>query len=202
LSGELLLDSKNLKYAMDAQDHKIEDEFASVVETAASTLQTLSSELVLVRGVCDAIAISDSLPELCTLLSSTLARSLKSQCVSLFWSTPDAPFRLQGLWSSPPLEDGFPPALAKSPIVTTLRDSRGPILIGDLSTYRTRPDTWPFPKDFVAFLMVPLFEKEKLRGILCFCDKKPFAFDEKKFLTVMSMVPPIVSTLVRFDRLK
>ena len=184
---------------MEPKNYRLDDPLASIVEDVTAAFAALTAELAFVRGVCDAIGIANTAPELCTMLCRTFARAIDSRCVSIFWGDAKSPFRLQAQWTSSPLIEDFPATIAGSPVALTLEESGKPILIHDLSSHPLRSPEWPFPSDLVAFFLVPLVFRKKVRGTVCFCDNRPNIFDESKFLAVMSVVPPVVSTMTRLD---
>src|SRR5262249_22755821 len=105
-------------------------------------------------------------------------------------------FELQAVSSIFPGAERFPVLLSDARICSHLKENNQPIEISDLANDRVWSTEWPFPKNLVSWLCVPLLARNQLRGILCLADDAPAAFDERTLRILMMVVPQISSALM------
>src|SRR5436190_8060542 len=153
------------------------DYFASALEEATATIRTRMDELSLVRRVGDAISSLTSTQGLCVELVNALAETVNCRYISIYSGSVAAPFELQAVSSVFSLPGKFPQTIEGSELAQTIQKYQEPLQIDDI-TASLLSQEWPFPKDLVAFLFVPLVEGRNLRGVLCLADDKPAAFSE------------------------
>jgi signal transduction histidine kinase len=174
------------------------DYLVSALEEATATVRTRMDELSLVRRVGDAISSFTSTPGLCTELVSALAETVNCRYVSIYSGSVVAPFELQAVSSVFSLPEKFPQTIGGCLLAQTIARDQSPVQVDDITVSALNQD-WPFPKDLVSFLFVPLVEGRNLRGVLCLADDKPAALSETVLRTTMIVVPQIASAIAKID---
>ncbi len=174
------------------------DYLASALEEATTTIRTRMDELSLVRRIGDAISTRTSTQGLCVELVNALAETVNCRYIAAYSGSLAEPFELQAVSSVFSFPDKFPPTLAGSRIAQAIAKDKGPVQIDDIATSNWK-EGWPFSKELVAFLVVPLVEGRHLRGVLCLADDKPKAFNEGVLRTTMIVLPQIASSIAKID---
>jgi signal transduction histidine kinase/CheY-like chemotaxis protein len=171
---------------------------AAALEEATATIRTRMDELSLVRRVGDAISALTSIQGLCAELVNALAETVNCRYVSVFSGPVSAPFALQAVSSVFSFPQDFPETIAGTRVAQTLEKFQTPVQIDDI-TASPLSERWPFPKDLVAYLFVPLVEGRNLRGVLCLADDNPGSFNELTLRKMMIVVPQIASAIAKID---
>src|SRR5262249_8720698 len=178
------------------KDHKRRiASLTAALEQANGTLRGKMDELSLVRRVGDAIGRHASIWSLSSELVDAIAETINCKYAAIYESTgvDGGPFDLQAVSSIFPGPEEFPIALRQTQIVRFMEQNHSPIQIGDISHDAIWSECWPLPKTLLSWLCVPLLTRNNLRGLLCLCDDRPHAFDERTLRTLMIVVPQISS---------
>ena len=167
----------------------------AALEQANSTLRGKMDELSLVRRVGDAISHHASIWSLSLELVDAIAEAINCKYAAIYEAsgTDGGPFELQAVSSIFPGPEEFPVSLRQTRIVRHLEQSNNPIHISDIGQDAIWSEKWPLPKTLPSWLCVPLLTRNQLRGMLCLCDDRAHAFDERTLRTLMIVVPQISS---------
>jgi CheY-like chemotaxis protein len=84
----------------------------------------------------------------------------------------------------------FPMALRCTRLTRRLDQTAGPIQIANVAECDLCSEDWPFPKNLVSWLFIPLTRTQS-RGVLCLADDAPAAFDERTLRVLITVVPQI-----------
>jgi signal transduction histidine kinase len=166
------------------------------IEQATNTLRDRVDELSLVRRVGDAISQHTSIWSLSSEVVDAIATTINCRYAFIYAGSDASSFELQAVSSIFPGAERFPIRLSDTRILTHLEDNDHAIEISDLSNDLAWRGDWPFPKNLLSWLCVPLQTRNQLRGILCLADDGPGAFDERSLRILMMVVPQISSAFV------
>jgi signal transduction histidine kinase len=167
----------------------------AALEQANGTLRGKMDELSLVRRVGDAISHHASIWSLSSELVDAIAETINCKYAAIYETSgvDGRPFDLQAVSSIFSGPEEFPVTLRQTRIVRFLEQNHSPIQIADIGHDAIWSEGWPLPKTLPSWLCVPLLTRNNLRGLLCLCDDRPHAFDERTLRTLMIVVPQISS---------
>src|SRR5215813_3680628 len=167
----------------------------AALEQANGTLRGKMDELSLVRRVGDAISHHTSIWSLSAELVDAIAETINCKYAAIYEAPEDDGdrFDLQAVSNIFPGPEKFPVTLEQTRIVRLLEQSHSPIQIADVDGDQIWSRDWHPPKTLPSCLFVPLLTRNTLSGMLCLCDDRPHAFDERTLRTLMIVVPQISS---------
>lgn len=168
----------------------------NAIEQATNALRDRVDELSLVRRVGDAISQHTSIWSLSAEVVDAIAATINCKYAFIYAGSDGSEFELQAVSSIFAGAERFPVRLNHTRIGTHLEQSDRPIEVSDLANDPGWSSDWPFPKNLLSWLCVPLAARNQLRGMLCLADDAPRAFDERALRILLMVVPQISSAFL------
>lgn len=174
---------------------------ASALEEANVTLRGKMDELSLVRRVGDAISHHTSIEILSAELVNALAEPINCKYAMIYAGSGASPFDLQAVSSVFSTNETFPDNIRHTPLSRDLEQNSSPIQIDNILEDSEWSRDWPFSRNLLSWLCVPLATRNHLRGVLCLADDAAAAFDERTLRTLMIVVPQISSAFANIEEM-